>query len=116
MATPLTGPGPASGALKRGCMAVLGSGRRRPDEYCLYTTREWGEEQALRYLDDPEACCQQVADHPGLGRACDEIRPGLHRIEHGQHVVFYRRQKEGILISRILHQRMLPGRQFGDKD
>ena len=30
----------------------------------FYTTREWGEEQALRYLDDLEACCQQLADHP----------------------------------------------------
>ena len=27
----------------------------------FYTTREWGEEQALRYLDDREACCQRVA-------------------------------------------------------
>ena len=80
----------------------------------VYTTREWGEEQALRYVGDLESCCQQLADNPGLGRACDDIRPGVRRMEHGRHVVFYRQHVEGILISRILHQRMLPGRQFLD--
>jgi plasmid stabilization system protein ParE len=29
-------------------------------------------------------------------------------MEHGRHVVFYREETEGILISRILHRRMLP--------
>jgi len=46
-----------------------------------------------------------------LGRLCDDVRPGLRRHEHGRHVVFYRQGRGGILISRILHQRMLPDRQ-----
>jgi len=29
-------------------------------------------------------------------------------MEHGKHVVFYRQDRTGILISRILHQSMLP--------
>jgi plasmid stabilization system protein ParE len=33
-------------------------------------------------------------------------------MEHGKHVVFYRLQKPGgIIVVRILHQRMLPERQ-----
>ena len=33
-------------------------------------------------------------------------------MEHGKHVVFYRvEQSRGILVVRILHQRMLPERQ-----
>jgi toxin ParE1/3/4 len=79
-----------------------------------YTLQRWGEDQAIRYLDDLEACCQQLADHPDLGRACDEIRPGLRRMEHGRHVVFYRHDATGVLISRVLHQRMLPERQAID--
>ena len=75
-----------------------------------YTLRTWGEDQAIRYIDDLEACCQMLADNPTLGRACDEVRPGLRRMECGQHVVFYREDAEGILVSRILHQRMLPER------
>jgi plasmid stabilization system protein ParE len=29
-------------------------------------------------------------------------------LEHGKHVVFYRQERGGILVSRSLHQRMLP--------
>jgi toxin ParE1/3/4 len=52
-----------------------------------------------------------LAANPALGRACSEIRPGLRRLEHGRHVVFYRQDAAGILVSRILHQRMLPERR-----
>ncbi len=76
-----------------------------------YTLRIWGEDQTIRYIDGLEACCQMLADNPALGRACDDVRPGLRRMEHGRHVVFYRQTAEGILVSRILHQRMLPERQ-----
>jgi len=50
-----------------------------------------------------------LADHPELGRACDLIRSGLRRLEHGRHVVFYRLKAGGILVTSI-HERMLPGR------
>ena len=76
----------------------------------IYTFRTWGEAQTDRYLRQLENCCQLIADNPALGRPCDEIRPGLRRMEQGKHVVFYREDPGGILISRILHQRMLPER------
>lgn len=75
-----------------------------------YTLNAWGEDQTIRYIDGLEACCQQLADNPELGRICDYIRPGLRRMEHARHVVFYRIEAGGILVSRILHQRMLPER------
>jgi toxin ParE1/3/4 len=79
-----------------------------------YTLEMWGQDQATRYLDDLEACCVRLARDPGLGRACDDIRPDLQRFQQGRHVIFYRRDSDGILISRILHQRMLPERHIGD--
>jgi toxin ParE1/3/4 len=81
-----------------------------------YTVRTWGEDQAIRYIDDLEACCQMLADNPALGRVCDDIRPGLRRMERGRHVVFYREDAGGILVSRILHQRMLPERRAIDDE
>ncbi len=58
-----------------------------------------------------------LADNPALGRACGSIRPGLRRMEQGRHVVFYRQVKGGIVISRILHQNMLPERRnIGDEE
>jgi len=81
-----------------------------------YTLRTWGENQTTRYLDGLESCCQQLADNPGSGRLCDHIRPGLRRMEHARHVVFYRIETGGILVSRILHQRMLPERHTIDEE
>lgn len=79
-----------------------------------YTLQKWSKAQAVRYIGELELCCQMLADNPALGRTCDEVRPGLRRHEHGRHVVFYRQRRGGILISRILHQRMLPGRHTID--
>jgi toxin ParE1/3/4 len=79
-----------------------------------YTLRTWGENHALRYIGDLEACCQMLADNPALGRTCDDVRPGLRRMEIGRHVVFYREDAGGIPVSRILHQRMLPERHVMD--
>jgi toxin ParE1/3/4 len=81
-----------------------------------YTLRAWGVDQTIRYLDDIEACCQRLADSPALGRPCDHVRPGLRRAEQGKHVVFFRREPEGILVSRLLHQGMLPERQAMAED
>jgi toxin ParE1/3/4 len=75
-----------------------------------YTLREWGKSQTARYLSELETCCQMLADNPALGRPCDHVRPGLRHHEHGRHVLFYRWERDGILVSRILHQRMLPDR------
>jgi toxin ParE1/3/4 len=80
-----------------------------------FTLREWGKSQAARYIGELETCCQMLADNPALGRPCDHVRPGLRRHEHGKHVLFYRRESKGILISRILHQRMLPERHAIDE-
>jgi toxin ParE1/3/4 len=79
-----------------------------------YTLRESGKAQTTRYIDELEDCCQMLADNPALGRVCDDVRPGLRRHEHGKHVLFYRQEHGGILVSRILHQRMLPERHALD--
>jgi toxin ParE1/3/4 len=76
-----------------------------------FTIESWGAAQAERYLDGLEQCAKMLAGNPSLGRACAWIRPGLRRFEKGRHVVFYRRAGEGILISRVLHQSMLPEEQ-----
>jgi toxin ParE1/3/4 len=79
-----------------------------------YTLHTWGKAQAARYIGELEVCCQTLADNPALGRPSDEVRPGLRRLEHGKHVVFYRKVRGGILVSRILHQSMLPARHAID--
>lgn len=77
-------------------------------EIAAYTLHTWGKAQAARYLDDLENCCEMLANKPALGRRCKQIRSGLRRLEHGRHVIFYRQTRSGILVVRVLHQRMLP--------
>lgn len=73
-----------------------------------YTLQKWGELQAARYMDRLEACCERLASRATLGRRCDCIRPDLRRMERGSHIVFYRKEAGGVLVSRILHRNMLP--------
>ena len=74
-----------------------------------YTGARWSAEQALRYGAGLRECFRTLARNPGIGSACDSVSPGLRRFEHEKHVVFYRTVTGGIRISRVLHQRMLPG-------
>jgi toxin ParE1/3/4 len=76
-----------------------------------YTLQTWNASQAERYLDSLEHCAKMLAGNPLLGRRCDWIRPGLYRFEKERHVLFYRREGDGVLVSRILHQSMLPEQQ-----
>ncbi len=85
-------------------------------DIATYTLDRWGLDQTVRYIDALETCCDRLVNQPELGRACAQVRPGLRRIEHGRHVVFYRIEAEGVLICRILHERMLPERQDIDDE
>ena len=81
-----------------------------------YPLHKWGMAQAARYIGKLKVCCQNLADNPALGRLCDHVRPGLHRHEHGTQVLFYRPERGGIVVSRILHQRMLPDKHAIDDE
>jgi toxin ParE1/3/4 len=80
-----------------------------------YSTDTWGVEQAERYLALLLKGLDLIAQKPGVGRPYERLGPGLRRFEVGKHVVFYKRNRNGILVSRILHQSRLPTRlQFMD--
>ncbi len=80
------------------------------EEVFDYTVDTWGGQQAEDYVEELAQCFQMLADSPGLGRACDLLFPGIRRFEQGRHVIFYKPDRSGILISRILHQSRLPTR------
>lgn len=73
-----------------------------------YTFQMWGEARKVLYLRAIKACCAQLAENPMLGHVSEDIRPGLRRMSEGRHVIFYRATGNGIAVSRILHQSMLP--------
>ncbi|TKB93177.1 MAG: type II toxin-antitoxin system RelE/ParE family toxin [Nitrospira sp.] len=71
-----------------------------------YTIIHFGLEQARVYLLGLHGRFQMLAEQPTQGRKADELAPGLRRVEYQSHVVFYIPKDHGVLIVRVLHQRM----------
>ncbi len=81
---------------------------RRADRDLLdifqHSLDEWGEAQATKYLDELRDTFGLILKFPLLGRRVAQFDSGLHRINSGRHVVFYRPTSFGIRISRVLHE------------
>ena len=73
-----------------------------------YTLNAWGVSQMVKYLSAIEQCASLLAENPRLGRPCAPIRSGLRRFEKAAHVIYFRPQPGGILVSRVLHRSMNP--------
>jgi toxin ParE1/3/4 len=80
------------------------------DRIAAYTTSTWGWRQTDRYLAKLEDGFALLAKNPLIGRAADSLRAGLRRFEIGEHAVFYLPEAGGVLIVRVLHARMMPGK------
>ena len=76
------------------------------DDIWEYTAQQWGERQAEIYISLIEEGVDEIADNPGVGRPCDDVRPGYRRYPVGSHVLFYRVRAADIVVVRILHQRI----------
>ena len=71
-----------------------------------HSAEKWGFERAEAYLLALHRAFENLTLFPKSGRRADEIRRGYFRFESERHVVFYRKTDTGILIVRVLHQRM----------
>ncbi len=80
------------------------------DSILAYTIKEWGLDQAARYLGVLEAAFELLGSNPLMGHGCDKLRAGLRRYEVESHVVFYLPETDGVFIVRVLHAHMLPSR------
>ncbi len=71
-----------------------------------YTQETWGREQRNKYLAALDKCFHRLAENPGVGQSCEEIREGYRKLHEGRHMVFYRPVSGGIEIVRVLHGSM----------
>lgn len=71
-----------------------------------YTYREFGAAQTDKYIRSLFTAFQNLSENPQLGRAVDYIRPELLAKNIGSHVVFFKRDDDGITIVRVLHKAM----------
>ena len=68
--------------------------------------KRWGLARAEQYIHALHEAFERLAEFPNLGRDASDIRPGYLRMGSGSHSVFYRKTERGILIVRVLHERM----------
>src|ERR1700722_2267423 len=71
-----------------------------------YTIRQFGINQARRYRDGLEKIFRRLAEYPNSGRSAGHLAHRLRRINFESHVIFFLHEDDGVLIVRILHQRM----------
>lgn len=71
-----------------------------------HSTQQWGFPRAEAYVLALHRAFELLAAFPDTGRDVGELRPGYLRFEHERHSIFYRKTDTGILVVRVLHQRM----------
>jgi toxin ParE1/3/4 len=71
-----------------------------------YTKKQWGKEQANRYILALKTMCADLAEAPQQAQLCAYIRPGYRRRSMEHHIIYFKTTRYGIAVVRILHQRM----------
>ena len=66
----------------------------------------WGSEQGAHYTASLDAAFNRLASYPELGREHSEIEAGLRVLPVKQHLVLYQIVTNGVLVLRVVHQRM----------
>jgi toxin ParE1/3/4 len=76
------------------------------DDYAsihAYTLRQWDESQWAVYEAALLRAFDALGDNPSLGRAQDDLRPGLRSLPVEQHIIFYEVRNDTIRVARLLH-------------
>ena len=71
-----------------------------------YTIEKWGAAQTITYLDGLEQTAKELAQNPKRGKPCDDLSFGLRSFPYESHVMYYLEEPDGIVVARVLHERM----------
>ncbi len=73
-----------------------------------FTERRWGREQRSTYRRLIRDTASTLASSPSLGRARDDLLPGMRSYPAGSHLLYYQEAGNELMIVRILHSRQDP--------
>jgi toxin ParE1/3/4 len=71
-----------------------------------YTLKTWGAVQAGQYIDGLEELAANLAQSPALGKSRQDLHKGLLSFPYERQVLFYRKERHGVTIVRILYGSM----------
>ena len=80
--------------------------QRDVDEIWHYSVEHWGTDRAERYIQSIRDAIARIAEAPDRGQSLAAVRPGYRKYPVGSHCLCYRQDDEGVVVVRILHQRM----------
>ncbi len=83
------------------------------DEIWVYVARQQSLEAADHLIDSIMERFSLLVSTPGMGRRREEMGSGVRSFPVGNYVIYYRRTKGGLRISRVLHGARDAGRFFG---
>jgi toxin ParE1/3/4 len=84
-------------------------------EIGLFTEERWGVPQRMKYLGELEQRFDRLGRDPEQGRLQRDLGFGLRSQRQGRHLVIYSQTADGVLILRVLHERMDPGRHLAEE-
>ena len=76
------------------------------EEIYSYTRRQWGDDQADRYVDEIWETLEKIGANPERWRLREELHPGCRICFAGRHAILYRIHEERVEIARVLHGAM----------
>ena len=76
------------------------------EEIWSYTKQIWSIVQADRYYSLIIDEIEFISSNPLLVRSIDYIKEGYRSTKVKSHIIFYKQEKDAIVVVRILHQRM----------
>lgn len=77
-----------------------------------YTVNTWGQPQSKTYLEGMQDAIRLLAEFPGQGLARQDVDDGVFSFPYGSHMLYYRLEKQQLVVFGVLHQRMVPERHL----
>lgn len=82
------------------------------EDIYYYTITNFGEKQAEHYYSGLSDHFIYISNNLGTSRSFSFVKEKLLRSNFESHAIYYRQEDKGILILRVLHQRMDPLRHI----
>lgn len=73
-----------------------------------YTVTTWGQEQSRKYLQGLRDTIELLVEFPGQRLARQDVDDGVFSFPYGSHMLYYRLEKNQLVVFAVLHQRMTP--------
>lgn len=76
------------------------------EEIARYTKREWGKDQARRYLSEMRETASSLSDFPSRNPLLQSKHGDFRKAASGEHFIFYLVEPDAIDVVRVLHKSM----------